>query len=442
MSEGVIRLIFLSCEGYGLQAADMLRRIVAEREVLLMNMPIVYLVDKNGMVVCTIVKGQTLYESQENYDRRSRNCFNGFDVEWSPDGKECTVTCRVKRKAFLLAETTARVMRKCGLVGTGVGAFFGYLRKLLSAKPKEKPQSPPAETESSKPPTKTAKASASSAKPKEKRESQPAKDLLSQAREMKTKLHAITCDKETLSEVSAWWQQRSDEEVAQLRGLYDFSKALGIYSNFFKARRVGDVQHMLWFKSFFSKQQVKVIVEYASSDMRFNSWRREMGMSFSKPYELNYIKADNTMQTPPPIPNQPQKTSGSKVSSKSENEEKVSREDLVRNEALMQKKKLWSMDCSRNTVDEVEEWRKNLSNKDKQIARSVYEFTLALRAYKRFFIGDVSAILLIKGGVYFSKEQIALYKRLLFEGNGELVEKGYNVTFKDIKRKLDSLDIK
>ena len=165
-------------------------------------------------------------------------------------------------------------------------------------------------------------------------------------------------------------------------------------------------------------------------------------MSFSKPYELNYIKADNTMQTPPPIPNQPQKTSGSKVSSKSENEEKVSREDLVRNEALMQKKKLWSMDCSRNTVDEVEEWRKNLSNKDKQIARSVYEFTLALRAYKRFFIGDVSAILLIKGGVYFSKEQIALYKRLLFEGNGELVEKGYNVTFKDIKRKLDSLDIK
>lgn len=106
----------------------------------------------------------------------------------------------------------------------------------------------------------------------------------------------------------------------------------------------------------------------------------------------------------------------------------------------MQKKKLWSMDCSMNTVDEVEKWRKNLSDKDKQIARSVYEFTLALRAYKRFFIGDYSEIL--KGRQYFSREQFALLERLLFGVNRRLVEIGYNVTFKDIKRKLDSLDKK
>lgn len=262
MEDAGIKLTFLSCDGYGLQTADMLRRIADEKEELVMTIPIVYLVDKNGFVVCTIVRGKSQYESQENYDRRSHNCFNGFDVEWSLEGDSCTVACRVRRKAFLLAEAMAGVMRKCGILGAGVAAFFGYLRKLLSVAVKEE---------------------------KRRSHTHDAQGTLSYAIKLKEKLQSTTCNKDTLNEVSLWWAQRSDAEVKQLRPFYDFGKALAMYQNFFMARKVADVQHLLWFKGVFGKRQIKVIEGYAFSDKQFSDWRKELGMSFSKPYERRYI---------------------------------------------------------------------------------------------------------------------------------------------------------
>lgn len=262
MEEGEIRLTFLSCEGYGLQTADQLSRLADEQESLVMVTPVVYLIDKSGHVACTIVKGQAIYESQENYDRRSRNCFNGFEVEWSLDGKACTVKCTVRRKAFVLASATARLLRRVGLLVNGVGAFFGYLRKLLRLKPTT--------------------GSGTSHVP-------DAQSSLSHAIALKEKLQATTCDKATLNEVAVWWAQRSDNEVKQLRPFYDFGKALAMYQNFFMARKLADVQHLLWFKGLFGKRQIRVIEEYSLNEKRFDDWRKEMGMSFSKPYELRHI---------------------------------------------------------------------------------------------------------------------------------------------------------
>lgn len=95
------------------------------------------------------------------------------------------------------------------------------------------------------------------------------------------------------------------------------------------------------------------------------------------------------------------------------NDEKVkggieSREDSVKQEAQSQMIKLQSMDCSMHTVEKAYKWWRGLSDKDKHIARNVYEFDMALIAYREVFSitsdYDVRKVLDI-GKHYFSKRQ-------------------------------------
>lgn len=102
------------------------------------------------------------------------------------------------------------------------------------------------------------------------------------------------------------------------------------------------------------------------------------------------------------------------------NDEKVkegieSREDSVKQEAQLQMKKLQSMVCSMGTVKEVYSWWRGLSDNDKHIARNVYEFDMALIAYREVFNitsgYDVRKVLDI-GKHYFSKKQYEVLERL------------------------------
>lgn len=62
-----------------------------------------------------------------------------------------------------------------------------------------------------------------------------------------------------------------------------------MYRLFFLAKKVDDMKTLLIHKNVFSKRQIEVIRAYSKNKDRFSNWKREMGMSFSKPYELQYI---------------------------------------------------------------------------------------------------------------------------------------------------------
>ncbi|MCD8296159.1 MAG: hypothetical protein LUC88_01140, partial [Prevotella sp.] len=101
MEEIHTKLILKSCEDYGMQSGNNLILLKKERFVMrISHRPTVYLLDKHGRIVCTIVNNQLEYESENNQDRRYQNTRNGFVVEWSNDGSICTVTCTVRRRKF------------------------------------------------------------------------------------------------------------------------------------------------------------------------------------------------------------------------------------------------------------------------------------------------------------------------------------------------------
>lgn len=132
------------------------------------------------------------------------------------------------------------------------------------------------------------------------------------------------------------------------------------------------------------------------------------------------------------------------------NDEKVkggieSREDSVKQEAQSQMIKLQSMDCSMHTVEKAYKWWRGLSDKDKHIARNVYEFDMALIAYREVFSitsdYDVRKVLDI-GKHYFSKRQYIVLEILARHPIDQRIRKemANGRSFMEMERYINTID--
>lgn len=272
MSERCVTVILKSCEGYGIQSETSIIKVQSETMSIKMECPVGYLLDEKGHVACTIVSDQYDYVSNNNQDRRYQNNYNGFSLEWNEDGSECTVYCTANHAAYTLSEkikTSVSVFfRNVKRMVCAVGAFFRYLKQTVKKEGDEE----------SKVVIKSWISGSS---------------YMREALHYKRLLQSQKCTQETVKEVSVWWAQQGDKDVESIMAVYKFSQALMMYRLFYQAKKYDEIKRLSTMisvhREVFSKRQMDVVREYARSNRRFSDWRREMGMSFSKPYELQYM---------------------------------------------------------------------------------------------------------------------------------------------------------
>ena len=105
----------------------------------------------------------------------------------------------------------------------------------------------------------------------------------------KTLLHAIECNIDTVKKVEIWWGDLTKEQKEQILEKYNFPRAIEGYKKFFNATNCGQIQELDNYESCFSTDQYKVIKYadgYRKNRATFNHWKKDMGMSFSKPFLL------------------------------------------------------------------------------------------------------------------------------------------------------------
>ena len=257
-------IVLISCEGYGIQSGGSLVRIQNSLLKVISLRPIVYLLDESGRIVCTIVLDQETYESEECLDRRYQNTQNGFQVSWNYDGSECTIVCTTKQRANNIAKIIIGAIDTCKLyAGRFCQLIIDIWKYTLSAlKSINRTQN------------------GKTTLPRFSKFS-----IREEASKYKQMLQSTTCSMETLRTVSSWWAQRSDKDEKSLNAFYNFGQALALYRLFFLARKQDDMRRLSLSKGIFSKRQMDVIREYGKTENRFKDWKREFGMSFTKPYE-------------------------------------------------------------------------------------------------------------------------------------------------------------
>ncbi|MCD8297957.1 MAG: hypothetical protein LUC88_10330 [Prevotella sp.] len=269
MEEIHTKLLLKSCEGYGVQSGSNLILIQEESFVLKMNQTTVYLLDKRGHIVCTIVNNQLEYESEDNQDRRYQNNRNGFVVEWSNEGTVCTITCSARRSMYVFANAFFTFCDRCGYCARifvyKMKTFFEYLSSGFRKRKENTGNVKKLET------------------------NYEMYSLYNNTKKFKQKLQANTCDMDVLREVAVWWAQLNDEEIKAVKPFYNFSQAIAMYRLFFLAKKCEDMGRLQICKNIFSNRQLNVIREYGKSEKRFKEWKFKMGMSFTKPYENMYL---------------------------------------------------------------------------------------------------------------------------------------------------------
>ena len=114
------------------------------------------------------------------------------------------------------------------------------------------------------------------------------------ANQQKNLLHNLNCTINTVSRVESWYNNLPQEDKASIRSIFNFEKAIADYKVFFAAGSLADIIRLTnkeKGKDSFSTQQWKVILRgYGQNNDTFVNWKREMGMSFSKPYTNSYLK--------------------------------------------------------------------------------------------------------------------------------------------------------
>lgn len=259
-----VKIVLISCEGYGIQSGDSLVRIQNSLLKVTPLRPIVYLLNESGHIVCTIVLDKETYESEECLDRRHQNTQNGFQVSWNDDGSECTIVCTAKQRANKYAKIIIGTIDSCKLyIGRFCQLIIDIWKYTLSAFNSNEcvKNSNTALFRFSK------------------------LTIKKEASKYKQMLQSTTCSMETLKVVSSWWAQRNDKDEKSLNSFYNFGQALALYRLFFLARKQDDMRRLSLSKGIFSKRQMDVIREYGKNENRFKEWKREFGMSFTKPYE-------------------------------------------------------------------------------------------------------------------------------------------------------------
>ncbi|MCC8118175.1 MAG: hypothetical protein LIP09_05415 [Bacteroidales bacterium] len=218
------------------------------------------------------------YESEAYKDRRYQNNTNGFNIVWNEEKATCEVTCIVRRKAFLFANSILKAIEKVRTsfhnFKTRINATLEYLR------PKRRQQQPTADKRQK---TQTAKDEQAKA-------FSPFRGKIgAQVFHYKSMLQANSCDANTVHEVAAWWATLSDHDAEEAKKSYNFSLALAMYRIFLRARKLDDIRRLTSINNVFSRRQMAVIKGYAKNKEQFQDWKREMGMSFSKPYEKQFL---------------------------------------------------------------------------------------------------------------------------------------------------------
>ena len=262
-------ILLRSCEGYGLQCGSSLVRVLNESMHVHLESSIAFLLKKDGSIVCTIMTDQEMYESEENRDRRYLNNINGFQLEWNDEKRICEVFYTSKHTSFYLASSLAShidgVLQHINRFFEAIRSFFYYIKVFLTKNSTKEETSY----------TKTCNFNSRS--------------FFNDAQLKKERLQSTSCTMDTLKDVSTWWAKLNDKEIELINQSYRFKEAIAMYRLFFLARKVDDMKTLLMHKNVFSKRQIEVIRAYSKNKDRFSSWKREMGMSFSKPYELQYI---------------------------------------------------------------------------------------------------------------------------------------------------------
>lgn len=269
MADFRFSILLRSCEGYGLQCGSSLVRVLDESMSVYIESPIAFLLKKDGSIACTIMTDQEKYESEENRDRRYLNNKNGFQLEWNDEKRICEVFYTSKHTSLFIATYLAShidgALQNINRFFEAIRSFFYYIAVFLKKKSSREEISY----------TKTYNFNSRS--------------FFNDVQLNKERLQSTSCTMDTLKDVSTWWAKLNDKEVELINQSYRFKEAIAMYRLFFLARKVDDMKTLLIHKNVFSKRQIEVIRAYSKNKDRFSSWRREMGMSFSKPYELQYI---------------------------------------------------------------------------------------------------------------------------------------------------------
>lgn len=258
------KIVLISCDGYGIQSGSSLIRIQNKLLEVQSLRPIVYLLNESGRIVCTIVLDQEVYESEDCLDRRYNNSLNGFQISWSEDGYKCTIVCTKKHRAQKYVDSFINFIDNCKKnIGDFCDLVIEIWKYLISY-------------------FKSSKGSVSGKAPIPRFSKF---SIQEDAKKYKQMLQSNSCSMDTLKVVSAWWSLRSDKDEKALNEIYNFSQAVAMYRLFFLARKQDEMRRLLTTKGIFSKRQLDVIREYGKTENRFKDWKREFGMSFTKPYE-------------------------------------------------------------------------------------------------------------------------------------------------------------
>ena len=107
-------------------------------------------------------------------------------------------------------------------------------------------------------------------------------------------MHNLECTINTVNRVEKWYNNLNQDDKTAIKSIFNFEKAIADYKVFFAASSLTDITRLTSQnkgKSSFSTQQWKVILRgYGQNNDTFDSWKREMGMSFSLPYTNSYLK--------------------------------------------------------------------------------------------------------------------------------------------------------
>lgn len=279
-------IVFHNCQGLGLQGKQSLVRIPSDMYQIYLKSNTIYLVNKEGDFLCTLLKDRENYESADNHDRRIQNLSNGFKISWDNDQNKCDVFYddhSLKRKK------QKRILRSFSLyiVAFGLGIFLSYL--ILD----ESSHVDALESQVY---------SLNSQNARLKNEVDELNILIEPYRqqihldsiknisnEMRKTLHSLDCNAHTVSEVREWWNSLSQSEKSATLDIYDFDLALTLYRRLFNSGDLFEVSYLFRNnKHVFSNEQLRIL--------RMSERCRKNGEKFIRLHSMNFREIESALK--------------------------------------------------------------------------------------------------------------------------------------------------
>lgn len=289
------KLRLINCAGYGLQQDDSLDKIDDIAYQTTTGSPVVYLLDINGAIKCTVPTSKVAYERPDNFDRRSTNVANHFLVLWDGDGGGCTIYHNPPRKKFDIPAA----------VGALAGFLLGLIVSSLIWSHKTNTEEVSTETATTEA-TRTAETTDSLHEKAGQTFAQETEKLAqtqlaqSEAEELqikdtaynwKHKLQSIDCTMSMVKSVERWYRSLDSRGRDVAERFYPFERALNLYLIFFTTRNFKDMRYLFHEgKSVFSRQQLEIIKWYGTDEKQFHYLRKRHGRAFAAPYEDGFIR--------------------------------------------------------------------------------------------------------------------------------------------------------